>query len=140
MEWIRDLAVNFRKTGDLVQNDCAGTLATAKECLLLREHHLFVVYEKNAACFQNVLPSLVQVYAKHVLSPDSDKTGSGEVVEAGRLFVADMTAFISKGKTDSWMATLGLAPVQTIPVQIIHFLGNVYKDARILEKCRPKPL
>lgn len=45
---------------------CAGVVATAKACLPLHEHCTSVVFEKDSAWFQDALPSIMVVHAKHV--------------------------------------------------------------------------
>lgn len=64
-----------------------GTIATANAYLLVPEHHRFVGYKKDSACFQDALQSLLGVYEKQVLSADFEITESEEVVEERRVFV-----------------------------------------------------
>lgn len=69
--------------------------------LQLPEHRQSEEYEKYSACYQYVLPSLLEVYRKHTLIPDFDLSGGEEVVEENRVFVKDMAAFASKRRFDS---------------------------------------
>lgn len=52
------------KAEDLVLDTFASSLAISKASLHLTYHRRFVSCEKDSACFQNTLPSLVEVYAK----------------------------------------------------------------------------
>lgn len=60
------LCFQVLKAGELVLNTRAGTLETAKADLQLGEQPRFVTREKNFACFQDELLSLVELYAKQV--------------------------------------------------------------------------
>lgn len=40
--WMMDLVSEFCKQSELVQHTCTGPLATAKDFLLLREHHRLI--------------------------------------------------------------------------------------------------
>lgn len=62
----------------------------------LLDHHWLVGWEKSSAILHDKVPSLVEVYKKRVLRPDSDRNGSEEIVEAEKVFVKDMEAFVSK--------------------------------------------
>lgn len=86
VEWVVDLVSKFCKAQELVLNTCATTLVTAKRCSQLPDPHRFEVFEKNFAYSQDVMPSFVELYAKHVLSPLSDIDESREAVNASNLF------------------------------------------------------
>lgn len=81
-----------------------------------------------------MLPSLVEVYANHVLSADSTITGSDEVDEASKCFVKKMVALASKITVGSWTVPPGLATIQTFSARITYFVGNGNKDAPFLKK------
>lgn len=102
----------------------------------LPEHCGFVVFEKNSACFLDAIPSLIAVHAKQVLRANSSIPGSEEVVKAFKVFLQETTEYDSKRRVDSWTVAHGLVPVQTFTVHVMHFLGNVYKDAALFEKCQ----
>lgn len=63
---------------------CAGALSTTKACLKLFENHPVIRCEKDSACFQDALLSLMEVYAKKMLSAASNVAGSEGAVEAKR--------------------------------------------------------
>lgn len=64
VKWLMDPVFNLYKVGELVLNTFHGTLATVNAGLQLPEHHRFAEFEKDFACFQDTLPSLVESYER----------------------------------------------------------------------------
>lgn len=73
------------------------------------------------------------VYAKQIINVDADITESEGVVEVSKGLVNKIAAFTSKRRDDSCTAPPGPVPVLTFRVYLIHFLGNMYKIATLLE-------
>lgn len=63
--------------------------ATAETCLYLPDPSKFRECAKDLSRFQDVILSLVEVYAEKVLSKDFDSAGGEKVVVAGDRFVKD---------------------------------------------------
>lgn len=57
-KWMVYLLFRLCKEGELIQDTCAITLATARACLKLPEYRCFVDREKSFTCFLDTLPSL----------------------------------------------------------------------------------
>lgn len=115
----------FYKAEEQLLDTCGSTLATAREYLQLPKHCQFVWCEKDSARFQAALPSLMQVYAKHVLILDYYITASEEAVAASKGFVWERAALAWKRKDDSWTLPPRHIPMQTSPVNTTQFLENV---------------
>lgn len=79
VEMMTDLLVKFRSPGDLVVDTCGRTFATAKACMLLREHRWFVSCDKDSKCSIQSIGSVVQVNARQLLNPQSDIEGSEKI-------------------------------------------------------------
>lgn len=45
----------------------------------------------------------------------------------------ELAALSSKRGVDSWNVTAGLVTVQTLSMQVMHFLENVYKNGSIIQ-------
>lgn len=90
VEWMTDRASKFRKAGELVLNTYTAILAAVKACFQLLEHCRFVDLEKYPACFQDALPLLMEVYAKQVITHESDIVGSEEAVKGSELLVKEI--------------------------------------------------
>lgn len=82
----------------------------------------------------------MEVYIKQVLSADFDINGSDELVEASKVLVMKMAALGYKQTGNIWTLLPRLVPVQKFVVDVIRFLGDLYKDATLLEKCQQIPL
>lgn len=78
MEVMMDIVSKFCKAEKLVPDSSSGTSVMAKTCLQLSEHWRFVRFKKYYVCFQDALPSLLEVYEMQFLSPDSTEAGSEE--------------------------------------------------------------
>lgn len=78
-----------------------------------------------SACFQDVLPSLAEVYAKQVLQLNSDRTSSQEVVEASKMLMKEMSAITPRRRVDVWTLPSGLVPVQSFLGHTTYFFENV---------------
>lgn len=76
MNWMMYLISNFCKEKGLVKDTNVCTVATAKACVPQSDNGRFIGCEKRPARFLDVLSSLVEVYARQVLSVDCDRTGS----------------------------------------------------------------
>lgn len=86
IEWMIDQMYMIFKVRELILDTGAGTLTTDKVCLELLEHRRFLRCGKDFKRFQDVLLSVVEVYAKPVLRLDSYIAGSERVVEATKAF------------------------------------------------------
>lgn len=62
-----------------------------------------------------MLSSLVEIYAKQVLGPNSDLVRSVKVVEANNVLMKEMAAVASGKTVDSKTISHEHVPVQTIP-------------------------
>lgn len=71
---------------------CTGTLAATKACSQLPEHRRLLGSLKYSVCFQDDLPSQVEVYQKQALCLDTDVAGSVKAVEKSEVFVKEMAA------------------------------------------------
>lgn len=81
----------------------------------------------------------MEVYEKHIRSPDSDKAGSEEAVEGGELTEKESASLLSRGGANDWAVQPGLVPLQIFFVHIMHFLDGPRKKAMLLEKFRRTP-
>lgn len=100
-------------------------LATTKACLQLPQLLRFVGYAKDSMCFVELLPSLVKVFALQVMNAEPYLVRKEEVVESCKFFIKSVEAISSRRRDDSWAVPVGLVPVQTSPVHIMHFIGNM---------------
>lgn len=64
LECILDLSSEVCNAGKLVIGTYNGTLPTVEACKQMSEYHQSPGYEKDSACFQDLLLSLVEVYKK----------------------------------------------------------------------------
>lgn len=103
------------------------TVPTTKACWSCTSTNRFVGCEEGSACFWDLFPSLVKIYTKQGLRPDS--------VEARKVFLKEMESFTSRGPVHKMIVLPGSVPMQTISVHIIHFLGYVHNEGTLFVKC-----
>lgn len=94
----------------------------------------------KALLFQNTVPSLAEVSAKHVLSADYDTTRSEEEVDASRLFINGMAGLTSERSVDSWTVLPELDPLRRSFVPIIRFSESVHRNVTLFQICLHIPL
>lgn len=61
-------------------------------------------------------------------------------MDSFKFFIMAMEAISSRIVTQSWEVPADLDPLQTFPVHIMHFVGNMYEDGALYEKCRHIPM
>lgn len=94
----------------------------------------------HSACFQDAFSSLVEVFAKYVLSPNSDIAGSKKALEASKEFLKETAALASKRRVYSCTVLPGPVSVQKFPVQTVRFFGTVGNDAKLFKECQRIPV
>lgn len=75
-QWMMDIIEKFTKPGDLVVDPCAGTFSVAMACMLMPKHRKFVGCDKDDSCLENSMTSLVALFARQILNPNSDIDGT----------------------------------------------------------------
>lgn len=60
-KYMMNLVLKFCKPGERILSTCATTVLSARTCLQLQEHRLFIGCEKDSICFQDALPSIVEL-------------------------------------------------------------------------------
>lgn len=73
--WTMDIASKFCKAGEPVADSCVSIHATSKTRLQLQHHRDFFGSAKYLMYFVESLPSLVEVFARQVLSPKFNMVG-----------------------------------------------------------------
>lgn len=76
MESMIDLVYKLFNAEEIVMDMCTGTSANENARSQRSENRSLSGFEKNTTGFRDALPSLVDIYTKLVLSPDSNKAGS----------------------------------------------------------------
>lgn len=94
VNWMMDAVSKFCKAGEVIVDTCTGMLATAKACLKLPQHRRFIGCEKDSMWFVGPLWSVLEVFARQFLNPESDLDGKEEVLEFCKVFIKAMEAIL----------------------------------------------
>lgn len=88
------------------------------------------------ACLEGALLSIVEVYVKLVLSPETDIAKSKNVVEESRIFSKEETAHMSRRMAQRWSVPVTLDPVENALVRKLIFLGSTFENTVLCEASR----
>lgn len=78
-------------------------------------------------------PPFLQVYAKKVFRPEVDIFGGGKAFEASAVYVKMQQH--SRQKEGLTVCAESQKHISVQIVHIIHFLENMYMDAKLFKKC-----
>lgn len=80
-------------TSDAMDLDlCMSTGDTAKACLMEPEYCKFTGFDSDCACEEKMMPSLVETFARQILSKNSDIDENADVENAARLYLQNCTS------------------------------------------------
>lgn len=72
VEYMMGRFLKYLEVGELELNTGSDTSSTTKGCLQVLEHLQFIGCENDSSSFQDTLPSLMEIFARHVFSPDAN--------------------------------------------------------------------
>lgn len=67
---MKDMVSNFSKPRHVIADLCAGTLATAKDCMMLSQHSRFIECEVNTDCSNQRYTSVVEKISRQALNEE----------------------------------------------------------------------
>lgn len=73
------------------------------------------------------------------LSAESKICVGDEMGKEIKVFAKEMVAALLRRRVDRSTVPPGIVLIQTFPARIKHFIGNLYKDEMLYEKCRHTP-
>ena len=119
---LKTLIVKYCPPGGLVLDPFAGTLSTARACLLLNEHRRCVCTEIDEECVRLSMPALLDVFVSQLLNKDSDIKGNEEVMKAACIYKQRRESIRAKMVRNAWMTPAGLPSMQTFPPEVLEYL------------------
>lgn len=136
VERVIDLVFQFFDVRELMLDTCASISRlhwNVCSCLsiagLLNVRRTLLVFK---ICFHHWWN-----YARQALSADANIIESDDAIETSKVFLKKkLAALASTKRVDSRTRPLKLGSIQTFPARMIYLVGNVFKDATLLEKCR----
>lgn len=73
--WLKAILYKSTNPGNLVLEASAGTFFIDKAYLLLPKHRIFIGYDMESSCVTEMMPQLISLYARRLLSKKSDIDG-----------------------------------------------------------------
>lgn len=71
----------------MVFDPCMGPGATAKTCLMERQHHKYTGCDRDGACIKKMIPSLLKTFTSQILNEDFGIVKNAEVENSSRLYL-----------------------------------------------------
>lgn len=84
---MQDLVDELPKPGELVGDLFFSTLTTAKACLKLSHHRLFVDCEADFECLSAIMEAIVAIHVTKALNKKSDFSDTDEMVDVCKIVV-----------------------------------------------------
>ena len=136
---MKELVSKFTSGGDVVVDLFGGTFSTAKACLDLPDHRIFVGSEMDQECVKLATPSLMAQFARQVLKKKTSillKPGEKKDVEVYYKYLQET----KKTGFDEYSVPPGLPPMQRFPSYITSMVGQMWGDGTFYEAYRTVPL
>lgn len=76
VSWMKSLPPKYSNTAQVLLDPYVGTFVMDKACMLVPKYLRFVGCEIEAACFDASMPSVVEIFGRHVLNDKSVNSGS----------------------------------------------------------------
>lgn len=94
--------LEFSKAERLVLDLCAGTFSTAKVCIKVLNHRQFVECKIEVACFDAMMPLLVESFARKALNKEWNIEGTKRVKLAARIYPEAAMTIATKQRVPVW--------------------------------------
>ena len=136
--WMKEIISQFTVKGDIVVDPFAGTFSTAKACMDLPEHRIFVGGEVDDNCVREATPSVLEYFCKQAVNKNSNISltveAENDVKHYCRLVLQ------RKNGEGRYEVPDGLPSYQRFPSYITSMYGEMIEDGCFLEKYRAVPL
>ena len=136
---LKTLVAKYCPPGGLVWDPFAGTMSTARACLLLHSHRRCVCTDVDEECVKVSIPSLLDVFASQLLNEDSDITGSEEVLRAARDYTHRRDSIRSRTVRNAWSTPPGMHGMQTFPKDVLEYISCKFEDPKVSVAYRNIP-
>ena len=136
---LKTLVAKYCPPGGLVLDPFAGTMSTARACLLLDSHRRCVCTDVDEECVKVSIPSLLDVFASQLLNEDSDITGSEEVLRAARDYTHRRDSIRSRTVRNAWSTPPGMHGMQTFPKDVLEYISGRFEDPKVSVAYRNIP-
>lgn len=133
------LVEKYSQPGDLVFDPFGGALTTGRACLLLNKHRRCIVSDNDTACFKYAVIPLVTVFAKQLLNPLSDITGTDELKATATFFLQRLQSIVVRRFKNTWNVSGGKPLIQVFPTDILHFVSSCFRDFSLYNYYRSIP-
>lgn len=116
------------KVRKLVVDPCAGTIAMAKDCMLLLKHYRLVGRKVDSFSFGESLEGVMEVFARQLLSKESDIQGKETVQCAAMMLLWTAIKINARRRSIICDVLRVLWLTQTFPAHFIHFMPKKFKN------------
>lgn len=111
---------------------CAGTFSTARGCMILPKNKKFVGIGIDQICLQKSLPQLLETYARKVLNPEPDISGTAQVIYATKTLIKKVDSINFRNMLYTMKVPFALQDIQEFLPVVHHVLLDIYNDKTVL--------
>lgn len=124
---MKDIITNWSGGSQLMMDIWAETRTSAKECLMLFNHHCFFESDLYPVCFNSSAPAIMQTFAMRVQSSMWVCKRGFRVVEGARVHLAVMIGMNWRKRKNLWEAHAKFPTAET-PRHNLHSVSNRFHD------------
>lgn len=125
---MKTLVGKYSQPGDVVYDPLAGAYTTARACLSLLLHRRCTLGDKWEDCNKYAMTQLVDVFARQLLNPESDRTVTTDMEDATWFLEQKMDVINVKRANHVWWTAQGYPPLKQFPPEVVRFLCPYHQD------------
>ena len=141
VDLLKELILQYTSKGDIVFDFFGGTFATAKACLSLPEHRVFVGCDMDSKCVSSALPSVLDTFSRAVIHKQNDvSVPDSGLITLERYREIRKDAMQMKLSASRRTIPVGLPLYQRFPGYIHLYLASLIKDYRLMRDFQFLPI
>lgn len=100
----------------------------------LPEHRIFVGTDMDDFCTDFSKRSVIETYARQLLSPESNiKSSDTNIMKAAQVAYLEVERLAKRARIDAWEVPEGLVPMQSFPPHIVEYLCQYHVDRSLYD-------
>lgn len=122
------LVDKYSQPFDIFYDSFDGSYAIGRACVFLPLHMRCIIGDVDDDCSKFAKMKLVEAFARQLLKPESDITGTAALQNAAMLLLHPADNINSKKYSNIWSTPPVYPPFQLFLPEVIRFLCSIHKD------------
>ena len=140
MALLQQIISKYTQPGDIVFDPFAGSYATGRACMSLPLHRRCIMGDKDPNCGKFAMRQLVEVYARQLLSDESDIEESDALKKVADTYAHQMDKINAMKDMAVWDIPKGYTPMTSFPPTLVNFISSTFQDVSLFNLYRNRPL